>query len=156
MPVERRRPGGHTGRAVIIAVVGVALALGAAFGVAVLANRGDVNVRLGDDRFRAGDAQNMLEEIQEQNAPLGYNDPATFSRPIWVDNAGDDPEVGWIAVGAFLPDDPSCLVQWDSDRELYVAECDESITFPRSGAGLRQFATRVVDGQLEINLQEQE
>ena len=153
-PVARRQGGAHTGRAVLVAIVGVAIALGVAFGVAALAGRGDVEVRLGDDRFSAGDARDLLDDIEEREAPLGFNDVARFQRPIWVDNAGDDPDLGWIAVGAFEPDDPSCLVQWDADADLYVSECDESVTFPRSGAGLRQFPTEVVDGRLFVNLQD--
>lgn len=164
-PVARRQGGAHTGRAVLVAVAGVAIALGVAFGVATLASRGDVQVNLGEDRFVAGDAENILEDIRERGAPLGFNDPARFQRPIWVDNGGDDPETGWIAVGAFLPENPRCLVQWDADRELFVVqaapesadhECDTSITFPRSGAGLRQYATNVVDGKLRINLQDRD
>ena len=153
-PVARRQGGAHTGRAVLVAIVGVAIALGVAFGVATLAGRGDVEVRLGDDRFSAGDARDLLDDIEEREAPLGFNDVARFQRPIWVDNAGDDPALGWIAVGAFEPDDPSCLVQWDADADRYVSECDESVTFPRSGAGLRQFPTEVVDGRLFVNLQD--
>lgn len=153
-PVARRQGGAHTGRAVMVAIVGVAIALGVAFGVATLASRGDVDVRLGDDRFSAGDARDILDDIEEREAPLGFNDVARFQRPIWVDNAGDDPTLGWIAVGAFEPDDPSCLVQWNADADRYVSECDESVTFPRSGAGLRQFPTEVVDGRLFVNLQD--
>lgn len=153
-PVARRQGGTHTGRAVLVAIVGVAVALGVAFGVASLSGRGDIDVNLGDSRFVAGSARDILDDIQEREAPLGFNDVARFQRPIWVDNGGDDPDQGWIAFGAFLPDDPSCLVQWVAARDRYVAECDESITFPRSGAGLRQYLTRVIDGRLEINLQD--
>ena len=153
-PVARRQGGAHTGRAVAVAIVGVAVALGVAFVVASLASRGDVDVNLGDDRFIAGDARDILDDIQERGAPLGFNDVARFQRPIWVDNTGDDPEAGWTAIGAFLPDRPDCLVQWDAARDRYVAECDESLTFARSGAGLRQFPTDVVDGKLQVNLQD--
>ncbi len=156
-PVARRRGGAHTGRAVAVAVVGVSLALGTAYGVATLASRGDVEVRLGDDRFNAGSARDLLDDIEERDAPLGFNDVARFQRPIWVDNGGDDHTVGWVALGAFLPDDPDCLVQWVADRDEYVAECDESITFPRSGAGLRVYPTVVADdGRLYVNLQDTE
>ena len=34
--------------------------------------------------------------------------------------------------------------------------CDPSETYPRSGAGLRQFSTEVVDGRLLINLRDRE
>ena len=153
-PVARRQGGAHTGKAVLVALVGVAVALGVAFGVAALAGRGDVKVRLGDDRFEAGSARDILDDIEEREAPLGFNDVANFRRPIWVDNTGEDPDLGWIAVGAFVPDDPDCLVQWVADVDRYVSECDDEVTFPRSGAGLRQFPTDVVDGRLFVNLQD--
>ncbi len=153
-PVAKRRGGSHTRRAVVVTVVGVALALGTAFLVATLTGRGDVAVRLGDDRFNAGSAERLLGDIQERGAPLGFNDLANFRRPIWVDNGGDDPDTGWVAIGAFLPDDPDCLVQWTAKQDRYVATCDESVTFPRSGAGLRVYPTEVVDGRLVIDLQD--
>lgn len=152
-PVAKRRGRGHTGRAVAIAVTGVTLALGTAFLVATLASRGDVEVRLGDDRFNAGSTESLLDDIQEREAPLGFNDVANFQRPIWVDNLRNDPTTGWLALGAFLPDDPSCLVQWSAERELYVADCDEARTFPRSGEGLRRYETEVEDGRLFVDLQ---
>lgn len=155
-PVARRKGGSHTGRSVLTAVVVVAVAMGVTFGVAVLASKGNVDVRLGDDRFVAGSARDILDDIQERKAPLGFNDVANFTRPIWVDNGGDDPDTGWIAVGAYLPDDPSCLVQWVADDDRFVAQCDPTITFPRSGAGLRQFGVNVTDGRLEITLQDPE
>lgn len=153
-PVERRPPGSHTGRAVLVTVAVIAIALAGLYGVATLASRGDVEMRLGDDRFIAGSAGDILDRIISDGAPIGFNDPARRERPIWVDNSGDDPEAGWIAVSAYLPDDPSCLVQWDSDSYLYVAECDPSLTFPRSGEGLRAFPAEIVDGRLEIDLRD--
>lgn len=158
-PVERRRGGAHTGRSVAVAVVGVVVALGVAFAVATVASQGDVDVRLGDDRFTIGNAQDVLDDIEERGAPLGFNDVARFQRPIWVDNRGDDPETGWVAFGAFLPDDPDCLVQYDEDEDRFVTDpddesCEERRTFPRSGEGLRQFPTEVADGRLFIDLQD--
>lgn len=151
-PVAKRRGRAHTGRAVLVAIVGVAVALGTAFGVATLASRGDVEVRLGDDRFNAGSAEDRLARIQADGAPIGFGDPATFDRPIWVDNLGDDPEEGWFTVLGVLPTDPGCGVQWSRDDEVYVADCDGS-TFPRSGEGLRYLPTSVTDdGDLVIDL----
>lgn len=153
-PVAKRRGRGHTAKTVAVAGAGVVIALGTAFLVASLASRGGVEVRLGDDRFAAGDTGELLDDIEERDAPLGFNDVANFRRPIWVDHTGDDPTTGWLALGAFLPDDPSCLVQWRPDPARYVAECDESITFPRSGEGLRRYPTEVVDGELFVDLQD--
>ena len=154
-PVARRQGGAHTGRAVLVAVVGVAMALGVAFAVANLASSGDVDVNLGDDRFNAGSVENRAESVAD-GGPVLFPDPANFTRSIYVDHAGDDPERGWTAFGAFVPDRPECSVTFDQDAERFEAEppCDASTTFPRSGAGLRQYPTEVVDGRLYVDLQD--
>ena len=158
-PVAKRR-GGHTGRAVSVAVLGVVLALGTAFGVATLASQGDVEVRLGDDTFDAGSAENLAEIIAEDEQPILFPDPANFSRAIYVDHVGDDPESGWVALSAFVPDQPDCTLVFDpKDGRFEIGDdqpeaCDRSTTFPRSGAGLRTFPTEVRDGHLFIDLQD--
>jgi hypothetical protein len=150
-PVARRQGGAHTGRAVAVAVVGVVVALGVAFGVAELASRGEVDVNLGDDRFEAGDAARRAETI-EDGGPVLFPDPANFRRSIYLDHVGDDPEQGWSAVGAFVPDRPDCGLLFVPEDDRYVADCDDSLTFPRNGRGLRRFPTEVVDGDLFVDL----
>ena len=159
-PVAKRRGGSHTGRAVSVAVVGVVIALGTAFLVAGLASRGDVEVRLGDDRFDAGRTENLAEIIAEDGQPILFPDPANFSRAIYIDHVGDDPDAGWLALSAFVPEQPECTLVFDPDAgELVIGDdqpetCDRSLTFPRSGAGLRTFPTEVEDGRLFIDLQD--
>ena len=160
-PVAKRRGRGHTGRAVAVAVVGVVVALGAAFLVANLASRGDVQVRLGDDRFEAGRAENLARIIDEDGQPILFPDPANFSRSIYVDHQGEDATTGWIALSAFVPDRPECTLTFDPDVDLFTiddeqpAACDRDTTVPRSGAGLRVYASEVIDGRLTIDLQDQ-
>lgn len=160
-PVAKRRGRGHTGRAVGVAVVGVVVALGTAFLVATLASRGDVQVRLGDDRFDAGRTENLARIIEEDGQPILFPDPANFARSIYVDHQGDDVVTGWIALSAFVPDQPECTLTFDPEAGRFAIDdaqpgsCDRSTTFPRSGAGLRVYATEVVDGRLTIDLQDQ-
>ncbi len=157
-PVAKRR-GGHTGRAVAVAVVGVLLALGVAYVVATLASNGDVQVRLGDDRFDAGRVENLARIIDEDDQPILFPDPATFSRSIYVDHTGDATDQGWLAITAFIPEQPECTLTFDPDAGAFVITdqqppgCDRSASFPRSGAGLRLFPTEVVDGHLYVDLQ---
>jgi len=159
-PVAKRRGGGHTGRAVGVAVVGVVVALGTAFAVAVLANRGDVQVRFGDDRFAAGRAENLARIIADDGQPILFPDPANFTRAIHVDHVGTEPETGWLAISAFVPDQPHCSLTFDPDTDAFVVDdaqpedCDRSTTFPRSGAGLRAYPAEVIDGRLFIDLQD--
>lgn len=153
-PVARRQGGRHTGKAVVVALVGVGFALGVAFLVASLASRGDVEVRLGDDRFNAGRTENLARIIEEDGQPILFPDPANFVRAIYIDHVADDPDEGWIAFGAFVPDRPDCTLIFDDGAGEFVADCDESLTYPRSGAGLRQYPTEVIDGRLFVDLQE--
>ena len=161
-PVAKRRGGGHTGRAVAVAVVGVVVALGVAFGVATLASRGDVEVRLGDDRFNAGNVDNLARIIEDDGQPILFPDPANFSRSIYVDHTGDSPDIGWVALSAFVPEQTECTLTFDPEAGAFVIDdnqpdaCDRDTTYPRSGAGLRIFSTEVVDGRLLINLQDQD
>lgn len=160
-PVARRQGRGHTGRAVAVAVVGVVVALGTAFLVATLASRGDVEVRLGDDRFDAGRAENLARIIESDGQPILFPDPANFSRSIHVDHTGDDPDEGWVALSAFVPSQPECTLGYDSDVGAYVIgdrqpeACDRSASYPRSGEGLRQYPVAVEDGRLYVDLQDQ-
>ncbi len=158
-PVARRRGRGHTGRAVAIAVTGVVVALGTAFLVATLASSGDVQVRLGDDRFNAGSVENLARIIDRDDQPVLFPDPANFSRSIYVDHSGDEPTTGWRAISAFVPEQPECTVTFDPAPGAFVITedqppgCDRSTTFPRSGEGLRSYPTEVVEGRLFVDLQ---
>lgn len=153
-PVARRQGGAHTGRAVAISAVVVVLALAMAFGVATLASRGDVEVRLGDDRFDAGDAESRADAIDD-GGPILFPDVANFTRAIYLDHTGDDPDTGWLAYGAFVPGDSECGLTFVPDDDEYVSTCDETVTFPRSGDGLREYPVEVVDGEVFVDLQTQ-
>lgn len=159
-PVAKRRGGGHTGRAVAVAVVGVLVALGTAFAVAHFASRGDIQIRFGDDRFNAGRAENLARIIESDGQPILFPDPATFTRALSIDHVGDSPETGWLALGAFVPDQPACTLTFDPELDAFViddaqpADCDRDTTFPRSGAGLRAYPAEVIDGRLIIDLQD--
>lgn len=156
-PVARRTGNAHTGRAVLVALVGVGLLMGLGYAVVVFSSSSDdVEIRLGDDRFGAGNAEDRSERIAEDDAPIGFGDPLDGTRPIWLDHTGDDPDTGWVAFGAFLPDDPGCTVNWQRDRDEYVADCDDSITFGRDGAGLRQYRVIVEDGDLFVDLRDED
>ncbi len=55
---------------------------------------------------------------------------------IFVQHLGDDPDEGWVAFGAFDPDDPTCLVAIDREAEVLVNACDRAVTYPFDGEGL--------------------
>ena len=151
MPVAQSQ--GHAGKALAIAAVGVVVALGLAFVVAQAASRGDVEIRLGDDRFDAGSTDRLAKEIDDGGGlPFLYPDLVSRGRNIFVNHLGDDPDTGWVAFGAFDPDEPSCAVEIDRDAKVLVNACDRTVTYPLGGKGLRAYPTTVEDGRIYVDL----
>jgi hypothetical protein len=146
---------------VLIAGVGVVLAVGIAFGMAALASRGSVEVRLGSDTFVAGRAEDLAEAVGE-DGPIPFADTAGGERDIVLQHLADDPEEGWVAFAARPPEvSRACTVQWDADDEVFrlldaeggvSGECDGT-EFPPDGTGLPAYPVTVNDdGRLDIDL----
>jgi hypothetical protein len=160
-PVAQSR--GHAGRALAVAGAGVVVAIAIAFGVAQLASRGRVDVRLGSDTFADHDAESAAEAIAD-GGPILYADTAGGDRDIFLQHLGDDPETGWIAIAA-RPTGVSraCTLRWIADDELFrllggdgdgevTDECDGR-DYPADGAGLPTYAVTVdADGNLDVDL----
>ena len=153
MPVAQSQ--GHAGKALLIAGTGVVVALVLAFLVAQAASRGDVTVRLGDDRFEVGSAEALADAIDEGDGlPFLVPDLVNGDRPLFVQHEGDDPQERWTAFGAFDPDDPKCLIEIDREAKILVNACDREETFPLSGDGLRFYPTTVEDGTVIVDINE--
>ena len=71
-----------------------------------------------------------------------------------MQHIGDDPDEGWVAFGAFDPDDPSCLVEIDREAKVLVNACDRDVTYPLDGEGLRFYPTSVEDGRVYVDINE--
>lgn len=152
-PVEQRRRG-HTGRAVAVSGVGIAVVLLGLWGAAVLTSRQDsFEVGLGDQTFEGGNAERLAAEIEDRG-PIIYGDVSgSRNRDLILQHVGDDPEEGWIAFRAQPPEeDRECVWQWQPDEELFRAACDRSLTAPADGEGLETFPVRVRDGKLDVDL----
>lgn len=158
-PVARSQ--GHAGRALAVAAAGVVVAIGVAAALAVLANRGTVDVRLGSDTFAEHDAEDAARDIAE-NGPILLPDLAGGDRDIYLQHFGDDPDEGWIAFAARPPGvSRSCTLQWRGDDEVFrlvdsagkvSGECDGR-EFPADGEGLPTYPVTVdADGTLDIDL----
>jgi hypothetical protein len=144
-----------------VAAAGVVVAIGVAAALAVLANRGTVDVRLGSDTFAEHDAEDAARDIAE-NGPILLPDLAGGDRDIYVQHFGDDPDEGWIAFAA-RPTGVSraCTVQWRGDHEVFrlldsagkvSGECDGR-EFPADGEGLPTYPVTVyADGNLDVDL----
>ncbi len=75
-------------------------------------------------------------------------------RNIFVQHLGEDPDTGWVAFGAFDPDEPSCAVEIDREAKVLVNACDRDRTYPLGGKGLRFYPTTVEDGRVIVDLNE--
>jgi hypothetical protein len=158
-PVARSQ--GHSGRALLVAAAGVVVALALAAGVAALANRGRVDVKLGSDTFADQDAEDAAERIAE-DGPILYADTAGGDRDIVLQHLGDDPETGWVAIAARPPAvSRACTISWRPDARVFElldsegdvsGECDGS-EFPAGGEGLPTYPVTVTaDGKLDVDL----
>ena len=153
MPVAQSR--GHAGKALLVAGVGVAVALGLAFLVANAASNGKVDIRLGDDRFNAGQIENISEAIAEEDGlPLLFQDLAGRSRNLYVQHLETNPREGWVAFSAFDPDRPECAVTIDRREKVLVNACDSKVTYPLDGTGLRYYPTAVEGNRLWVDINE--
>ncbi len=153
MPVAQSQ--GHAGKALAVAGVAIVLIGVVAAFVALAASRGDVEINLGDDRFEAGQTESIANRIAEDGGlPALYPDLVNRDRPIYVQHTGDDPDEGWVAFGAFDPDDPSCLVEIDREEKVLRNACDRDVTYPLDGEGLRAYPTSVEDGEVIVDINE--
>lgn len=151
MPVAQSR--GHAGQALLIAGVSVILLLIVTWLVAQAANRGDVEIKLGDERFDAGHVENLAEEIDDGGGlPFLYPDLVSRDRNLFVHHRGDDPQVGWSAFGAFDPDRPECSIGIDRDAKVLMNSCEPERTYPPDGNGLHFYPTSVEKGRLYVDL----
>jgi hypothetical protein len=158
-PVARSQ--GHTGRALAVAAAGVVVAIGVAAALAVLANRGKVDVRLGSDTFAEHDAEDAARDIAE-NGPILYPDTAGGDRDIYLQHFGGDAGEGWIAFAARPPGvSRECTLQWSGADEVFrlldssgqvSGECDGR-EFPADGEGLPTYPVTVdADGNIDVDL----
>lgn len=153
MPVAQSQ--GHAGKALLIAAVAIVLIAVVTVFVALAASRGDVEINLGDDRFNAGDTQSIADRIAEDGGlPALYPDLVSGDRPIFVQHTGDEADEGWVAFGAFDPDDPTCVVEIDREAMILVNGCDRDVTYPLDGEGLRFYPTSVEDGDVIVDINE--
>jgi len=153
MPVAQSQ--GHAGKALLIAAVAIVLIAVVTVFVAMAASRGDVEINLGDDRFNAGNTESIANRIAEDGGlPALYADLVSGDRPIFVQHTGDEPDEGWVAFGAFDPDDPTCVVEIDRGAMILVNSCDRDITYPLDGEGLRSYPTSVEDGDVIVDINE--
>ena len=143
-----------------MSAVAVGVMIAVAAGIAYLASRGQVDVKLGDEQFSGQDADRLAAEIAD-NGPILYPDTAGGERDIVVQHLGDDPEQGWIVLAARPPGTPrECTIQSrDRDQPFRLLDPDGEVSdacdgreFPNDGGDLPTYPVTVRDGRLDIDL----
>jgi hypothetical protein len=139
-------------RSVVAGVAGVVVALALVWGVVLVASSGDVEVRLGDDVFRAGRVERLAGAV-ERDGPIAIPDASPDRRrDIYLQHLGGSDDEGWVAFAAQAPGaDRSCFLSWDPDDEELVDPCDGR-RYPADGEGLTRYPTQVEDGLLTVDL----
>jgi len=116
-----------------------------------LAQRGTVQVRLGDERFDAGQVERISPEIADRG-PILYSDVAGGDRDILINHLGPDNDSGWFAFDARSPGSPrDCFLTW-IEAEAELEDTCSAERFGPDGAGLEQYPAVVVDGRVIVDL----
>ena len=142
----------RSGTAVAVsAALALVLATALIWAVVRFASENPEEAGLGDTVFQVGQAERLSRTIAA-DGPFLVQDPlsAGRGRNVYVQHLGDDPDQGWLAVEARLPDDPDCTVTWDGDVGTFV-DCRGG-DHPEDGAGLTVYPAEVADGQVSIDL----
>ncbi|WP_419918396.1 hypothetical protein [Candidatus Poriferisocius sp.] len=135
-------------RAATYSILSIGLGVGLVFAVVSLAGSDRIEVKLGDDDFNAGDAQDLSAEIAERG-PVPWA-PLSRGRSIWINHMGQESDKGWFAFDVQSPGaGKGCVVDWDGDRRLFIDTCDPSLIYPATGEGLTQFGVWV-DGNGDL------
>jgi hypothetical protein len=152
-PVERRSSSATT-TAVLVGIAGVVAGLGLVWFMVNLASQGteSVQVRLGDDRFDAGNVDNRADSIAD-GGPVLFPDVAGRTRDIYLQHLGDEPDEGWSAFSAQAVGKPrDCFLQWQADTADFE-DCDGD-RYPADGdhPSLTSYPVSVEDGRLFVDL----
>lgn len=138
---------------IVATIVGVAAMVFLFTRTAELAQSGDVQLNIGDDVFGPGNVERLADDIEGQDTPLLFSDPAGRDRDIWLQHIGDDPDTGWYAFAVRPVEAPrDCFVNWVAEDQVFDYNCGD-LTFPADGEGLFQYDVLIAaDGEITIDL----
>ena len=132
------------------ALVLVIAAVLVVFGLIELSSSGSVKTHLGESTFLAGRARDYAPQVDAQG-PILFADALGHGRPVYLQHLGPDPKLGWVAVQATLPGQPTtCVLRWD--KPTFRDPCGTD-TYPADGTGLVRYpATVLPSGRIDIDL----
>lgn len=135
----------------VVTVIGIGLSALLVWSVVKFASQNPEKANLGDPVFNVGGAERLSKEIDDRG-PFLFQDPLSLGRGrnLYVQHLGDDPDTGWSAIEARLPDDEACAVTFDRDREEFV-DC-RGDAHPPDGEGLVTYPGAVKGGRVRVDL----
>lgn len=141
-------------RAIAFAVGSLVAGVALLFAIVALAGSGEVQFKLGDDVFDAGNAEARSDRIAEDGTPLLFPSLSN-DRPLYLQHLGIDPATGWFAIDARSPTDPDACpdtLLWIREDRVFQDPCGGE-TYPADGAGLLQYPVEVnAAGDLIVDL----
>lgn len=141
----------------MVAVLGIALAIGFMILILRLTPNDGIEVKLGDDTFEAGEPE-LMAKIIDRDGPIAYLDLVGKGRDIYLQHLGTDPLDGWYAFDVRRPGaSEDCPLDWQgNDGEgpagLFVDRCDPSITVTADGGDLQQYPVTIEGETLSVDL----
>jgi hypothetical protein len=154
-PVAPRRQ--RTARTYVLALGGVALALGLAVGLFVFAipsitSHNQTVLQAGAAPINAGSAKSRAADVA-RSGPILYPDQSGGTRDIFLQHLGTDRNKGWLAFDARKAGaSRQCTLIWSQVARHFTDPCTKA-TVAADGAGLVQY--RVVvdrDGDVVVDL----
>jgi hypothetical protein len=134
-------------RALLVALTGVVAAV-ALIALMLFLNADSTDSPSGDagGPFVVGEVEELLD-LGAGESPVCFNDPAAGERPLCIFHTAGDDDEGWVAYDAQVDGAP--LAQ---DRETGVLTDAEGEVIPPDGGDLPRYATDVVGGRLQVDL----
>lgn len=150
-PHPRLAPGRRSRAPVVASALALVLSALVIWAVVRFASENPEEAGLGDSVFEVGQAERLSRAIDE-DGPFLFQDPLSRGRGrnVYIQHVGEDPNSGWLAVEARLPDEPGCLLEWNADAEAFV-DCRNG-RHPADGNGLTTYPADVTDGQVSVDL----
>ncbi len=135
----------------VVTVIGIGLSALLVWSVVKFASQNPEKANLGDPVFNVGGAERLSKEIDDRG-PFLFQDPLSLGRGrnLYVQHLGDDPDTGWSAIEARLPDDEACAVTFDRGREEFI-DC-RGHAHPPDGEGLVTYPGVVKGGRVRVDL----
>lgn len=142
------------GRQAVMIALGLIGSLGVlAFALDRISSGGSnsVTLEIGRDEILLANADDQAELVDEFGPSL-FPDVTGGDGNFFLSHVGESSQTGWFAILQVQPteDNASCEIAYNAVTDSFV-NCDQE-QFGLDGEGLEQFAVRVADGQLLVDI----